>query len=538
MRVALAQINSILGDFAGNRDKIVEYCCKALDRRCDLVVFPEASLFGYHPFDLLERPAIVTSQERELKKLAQKIPAGIAVVVGAITKNPKAKGKPYHNSAVLLQKGKPLKIFPKQLLPTYDVFDEARHIEPGQIEKNHFTILGKKILVTICEDIWAWPDANGKSNYDHNPLRKLKGKFDLVINLSASPFTESKAKNRRRVVKETARNFRCPVVYVNMVGAQDELIFDGGSFATDKTGKIVAQSIHFNEDLNVIDLKTGEGGFRDTSPLAEEQIRQALTLGIRDFVDKTGLKRVHLGLSGGIDSAVVACLAADALGPHQVTCIGLPGPFNSPKSLDWSRQLATNLGVLWFEIPIDRAYEHLAASLEESFGKTEFGVMHENIQARLRGLLLMAYANREGSLLLNTSNKSELAMGYSTLYGDLCGGLCVIGDLLKSQVYSLARHYNSQGELIPKEIIERPPSAELRPNQKDEDSLPPYDLLDPAVAKLVVGAKSPNGPVEKRVLKSLMSTEFKRWQAPPILKVSDHAFGRGRRLPIAHKALY
>ncbi|MCB0385886.1 MAG: NAD(+) synthase, partial [Bdellovibrionales bacterium] len=279
-------------------------------------------------------------------------------------------------------------------------------------------------------------------------------------------------------------------------------------------------------------------GFRDISAEPEEQIRQALTLGIRDFVEKIGLSTVHLGLSGGIDSAVVACLAADALGPQRVTCIGLPGPFNSPKSLEWSRKLAKNLGVAWYELNIEQMYKETSLSLDHVFGETPFGVMHENIQARLRGLLLMAYANREGSLLLNTSNKSELAMGYSTLYGDLCGGLCVIGDLLKSQVYSLARYYNSQGELIPREIIERSPSAELRPNQKDEDSLPPYEQLDPAVAKLVVGAKSPKGSVEARVLRSLMSTEFKRWQAPPILKVSDHAFGRGRRLPIAHKAMY
>ncbi|MCB0386161.1 MAG: NAD+ synthase, partial [Bdellovibrionales bacterium] len=258
MRVALAQINSVLGDFTGNRDKILDYCNKAVERRCDLVVFPEASLFGYHPVDLLERPAIVSNQEKELKNLARKIPPGIVVILGAITKNPKSKGKPYHNSAVLIQKGKALKIFPKQLLPTYDVFDEARHIEPGAVEKNLFSYMGKKILVTICEDIWAWSDTSGKSNYDHNPLKKVKGKVDLVVNLSASPFTMTKAKNRQRVVTETAKNFRSPVVYVNMVGAQDELIFDGGSFATDKKGQVIAQSVHFTEDLNVVDLDSGK----------------------------------------------------------------------------------------------------------------------------------------------------------------------------------------------------------------------------------------------------------------------------------------
>ncbi|MCC7404024.1 MAG: NAD+ synthase [Bdellovibrionales bacterium] len=538
MRIALAQINSTLGDFASNRKKILEYCQRAVERRCDLVVFPEASLFGYHPVDLLERPAIVESQMRELKRLSRQIPKGLAVVVGAITPNPRVKGKRFHNSAVLLEKGKPPRIFPKQLLPTYDVFDEARHIEPGTIKNNCVRVKGKRLLLTICEDIWAWPDTKGRSPYDSNPLKEVKGKVDLVVNLSASPFTTTKWKNRQRVVQATARHFRCPMVYVNLVGAQDELIFDGGSFAVDEKGQQLCHNVHFEEDLNVLDLATREGGTREKTQNRDECLRQALTLGIRDFVEKTGLKRVHLGLSGGIDSAVVACLAADAVGPDRVTCLALPGPFNDPRSLEWSRALAKRLGVQLIEVTLNQLYEAVVGSLERSLGPTHFGVMHENIQARLRGLLLMAFSNREGSLLLNTSNKSELAVGYSTLYGDLCGGLCVIGDLLKSEVFGLARHYNQQSELIPVGIIERPPSAELRPNQKDEDTLPPYRLLDPAVAKLVVGAMPPKGEVEQRVLKSLMQSEFKRWQAPPILKVSDHAFGRGRRLPIAHRALY
>ena len=537
MRIALAQINSTIGDFAGNRQKILDYCHKAVERRCDLIVFPEASLFGYHPVDLLERPAIVRSQEKELAKLARQIPDQLGILVGAITSNPKVRGKPFHNAAVFLKKGKAPKIFPKELLPTYDVFDEARHIEPGKIEKNTLTFKGHKILVTVCEDIWAWPVSKGRMRYDRNPIKALKRDYDLVVNLSASPYTETKWKARQEVVKATAAHLRCPLVYVNMVGAQDELIFDGGSFAVDQKGKLLCQSVHFTEDLNVVDLESGKGGFREVDFCEAEKCRQALTLGIRDFADKVGLDQVHLGLSGGIDSAVVACLAADALGPHRVTCIGMPGPFNSPQSLAWSKRLANTLGVNWHEVPIETMYKEVVSGLDGSLGESPFGLMHENVQARLRGMLLMAFSNREGSLLLNTSNKSELAMGYSTLYGDLCGGLAVIGDLLKMQVYELAKHYNSQAELIPNEIIERPPSAELRPNQKDEDTLPPYDQLDRAVAKLVVGAKSPKGDIEKRVLKSLMVSEFKRWQAPPILKVSDHAFGRGRRLPIAHKAI-
>jgi NAD+ synthase (glutamine-hydrolysing) len=537
MRVALAQINSTLGDFVGNRKKILEYIHKADDRGADLVVFPEAALFGYHPVDLLERASIVEAQEKELEILAQEVPDNICALVGAITRNPRKKGKPYFNAAVLLRHGRPPKVFAKQLLPTYDVFDEGRHIEPGRVSDNSFTFKGKRIQVTICEDIWAWPLDGEGERYSQNPIRKLeKGSADLVVNLSASPFTEHKIPQRRKVVEKTAKHLGVPMVYVNMVGAQDELIYDGGSFAVDARGKRFAQSHRFQEDINIVNVESLDGGEREDNLSLSELRRQALVLGIRDFVEKVGFERVHLGLSGGIDSALVACLAVDALGPYRVTCIGLPGPHTSKESVLWSRQLVERLGTEWKEIDIKQSYTTTLKSLQKGLGDFPFGITNENIQSRLRGLMLMAFSNLHSSLLLNTSNKSELAVGYSTLYGDLTGGLCVIGDLLKREVFELSRYYNSEFELIPEGIISRPPSAELRPDQRDEDSLPPYDKLDILVDKIVEEYARPKGPLGKKVLSMMMASEFKRWQAPPILKVTDHAFGRGRRLPIAHKA--
>lgn len=540
MRVTLAQINSWLGDFAGNRDKILSVVDKAVEQGSDLVVFPEAALFGYHPCDLLERPKVVEAQLKELDQIHKRIPKNIGVLVGAIGLNPKKDGKSYHNSAVFLEKGKPKRWFNKQLLPTYDVFDEGRHIEPGKIKDNVFRFRGKKILVTVCEDIWGWPVKHGHrfSSYIENPLMDVARPIDLVVNLSASPYGENKVKQRHRVVTATAKHFRCPMIYVNMIGAQDELIFDGGSFAISGSGKSLAQCAHFAEDSFDLDLENlGKGTALEKREVLID-FRSALVMGLRDFVHKNGFKKVHLGLSGGIDSAVVACIAAEALGPENVIGVGMPGPFSAPESLKLAKGLAQNLKIQWREQEIKPIYESLASGLEKSLGKSEFGVMHENLQARIRAIVLMALANKEGSLLMATSNKSELATGYSTLYGDMCGAIMPIGDLLKREVYALAELYNEERDLIPRYIIDRPPSAELRPNQRDDDSLPPYEVLDPAVEKIVEGYRPAKGEVEERVLGMLMKSEFKRWQAPPILKVSDHAFGRGRRFPLAHKAKF
>lgn len=537
MRIALAQTNSVLADFKANAEKIIQFAIQAHQRKCELVVFPECALFGYHPFDLLEREMLVRDQEKLVTYINKKIPDGIAVIIGMITRTGAKKGRPYFNSAALLVRGKKPQFFHKTLLPTGDVFDEARFIEHGDLSKNYFSWKGKKFFLTICEDIWAWPDARGNSPYKKNPLQTItKKKIDLVINLSASPYFIGKMKQREFVTAQTAKFFGAPLMYVNMVGAQDEILFDGASFVIDKKGKKILSCQSFEEDINVFDIETLES-WNQTKRLVEaEELRKALVLGIRDFCEKCGLKKVHLGLSGGIDSAVVAALAVDALGPANVAGFALPGPFNAGESLELAQRLAKNLGIYFTTIPISEAYEEISGTLKETIALSEFGLTHENIQARLRGLLLMAYSNKENSLLLTTSNKSEYATGYSTLYGDMCGGLAPIGDLTKKQVYQLANHYNSQAELIPTRIITRPPSAELRPNQKDQDSLPEYDVLDKAVSHLVEDFATPRNTTEKWLLPVLMRTEFKRWQAAPILKISKHSFGRGRRYPIAHRA--
>ncbi len=539
MRIGLAQINSCLGDFSGNGGKILEWVHRAKARRCSLVVFPEASLFGYHPIDLLERASVVDAQISELKRLHRSLPPDIGVLLGAFVPSKKLRGKPYWNAAVFLEKGKPPRYFPKQLLPSYDVFDEARHIEPGLVGKNILRYKGNRILVTVCEDIWAWPQKGmpRSSTYAINPIKQLKkGSVDLVVNLSASPFSRQKEMRRKWVTKQTARHLQAPLVYVNMVGAQDEVIYDGMSMAVTAQGRVVAQAARFQEDLIICDFVRREYEVRPQPSEEQEIIRQALILGIRDFCSKSGMNRAVLGLSGGVDSALVAALATDALGPSRVMTVSLPGPFTSKESRKWAHELAKALGVQHIEIDIQPSYEQTLKALEAGIGHLEFGITHENLQARLRGLILMAIANQEQLLLLGTSNKSELAVGYSTLYGDLACGLLPIGDLVKSEVVELARYYNLQAEIIPEGIIHRPPSAELRPNQTDQDVLPPYAVLDDCVHKLVEGSAPARDEVSKWVLERLMKSEFKRWQAAPILRISSHAFGRGRRFPIAHRA--
>lgn len=537
MRIALAQINATLGDFKGNRQKIIQFIDQAVQRKCELVVFPECALFGYHPFDLLERQKIVSDQEKELNQIHKKIPSGVAVIVGLITKNPAKKGRPYFNSAALLIRGQKPKIFHKTLLPTGDVFDEARFIEQGDMHKNFFQWKGKNFFLSICEDIWAWPDAKGASPYKNNPIVDIpKKKTDLVINLSASPYYPQKLKLREYMAGSTAKYFGAPMMYVNLVGAQDEIIFDGASFVLDKKGNKKLRCLSFEEDLNVFDLETLEPWIQVPAVSQIEELRRALVLGIKDFCAKTGLKRVHLGLSGGIDSALVAALAVDALGPANVKAFALPGPFSSEASLHLAKDLAKNLGIELLEVSIQSIYEKFIGELGKAIELKDFGVTHENIQARLRGLVLMSYSNKENSLLLTTGNKSEYASGYATLYGDMCGGLGPLGDLTKKQVYELCTLYNRDAELIPKGIIDRPPTAELRPNQKDQDTLPPYAELDQAVVRLVEKSQTARTAAERWLLPVLMRTEFKRWQAAPILKVSGHSFGRGRRYPIAHKA--
>lgn len=536
MRIATAQINTHTANFDNNYQKIIEFTRKAKERHCDLVVFPEMTLFGYWPSDLLERKDLVKKQLTYISKIKKNIPAGIGVLFGAVTLNPKDKGKFYYNSAIFLEKGKKEKVFSKELLPNYDVFDEVRHFEKGSLSEGLLKYKGKKFLVTICEDIWGWGDAWSGTRYPKNPLENLKKlKPDYVLNLSSSPYSVGKSLKRKRVVTKTAKFFKAPVVYVNQVGAQDEVIFDGGSLVMDKNGKVLSNSIHFEEDINVVDFKKNEGGTRPSAKNEVAMLKEALVLGIKDFCEKNGFKRIHLGLSGGIDSALVACLACDALGSNRVTAIALPGPYSAQESFDLALQLTQNLKCQFINADINGIYRTAVEELEVSLGLKEFGVAHENLQSRLRGMLLMSYSNMTNSLLLTTGNKSEYAMGYATLYGDMCGGLAPLGDLLKEQVYALSEFYNQQAEIIPRRIIERPPTAELRENQTDQDSLPPYPVLDKLVEKFIVRSEAPKNKFEKDIQDRMMRAEFKRWQAAPILRVSDHAFGTGRRYPISWK---
>jgi len=536
MIVGLAQINPTLGCFSSNKDKILQYIVSAREKKCDLVVFPECCLIGYHPFDLLERTELVDQQNKALKQIIQQIPAGIAVLIGVLSKNSAKKGKPYFNSAVLLQKNKILKSFHKQLLPTEDVFDEARFIEAGDLKNNFFKYKNKNFFVTICEDIWAWPKKNGRSSYRTNPINKVpRKKVDLVINLSASPYFLEKLKLRESNVLQTARYFKAPMAYVNLVGGQDEIIFDGQSFLVDSNGKKKLLANAFAEQLSVFDLASLKSEQRKTRRSKIEELKAALVLGIKDFVEKNKFPGVHLGLSGGIDSALVACLAVDAVGKDKVKTLALPGPYSSPLSLDLAFKLAKNLEIEISDVPILDVYQSILHALEDKIGLSDFGVVHENLQARIRGILLMAFANKTNSLLLTTGNKSELSTGYCTLYGDMCGGLAPIADLTKRQVYQLCDHYNKNFELIPKEIIDRAPSAELRPGQKDQDTLPQYDLLDHSVESIVQNFSKAKTKTDFWLIDRLLKTEFKRWQAPPILKVTAHSFGRGRRYPITHQ---
>lgn len=539
MRIAISQINSKLADFDYNSKKILEAIKSLSDKKAELIVFPEASLFGYHPFDLLERKDLVDQQMKALSKLIKEIPNNVYVLIGGFENNKNKKGRPYFNSAFLCTRKKIVKTFQKELLPTGDVFDEARFIEKGSLKKNYFKIKNKRFFLTICEDIWAWESKAGRSReYSENPLKKVKKqKVDLVINMSASPFYLTKFQKREYVVQRTAQHFNAPVLYVNLVGAQDEIIYDGQSFLTDKKGKKQFQMLSFEEDQNVFDLDTLESWNKHPQKETEiEQLHKALVLGIKDFLFKTGMKKVHLGLSGGIDSAIVAALAVDAVGPQNVALFALPTQFNLPESYSAAKTLAKNIGCKLQNISIQSSFEHIKQVLDQALQIKEFSITHENMQSRLRGLFMMTYSNHTGSLLLTTGNKSEYATGYATMYGDMCGGLAILGDLTKHQIYDLAKFYNKDHEVIPNFIIDRPPSAELRPNQKDQDSLPPYDLLDAAVEDLVEKKSAVTTETEKWLYPRLMKTEFKRWQAAPILKVSSHSFGRGRRYPIAHSA--
>jgi NAD+ synthase (glutamine-hydrolysing) len=527
MRVAIAQINPRLGAFSENSEKILSFTRRALEKRCDLVVFSEMSLFGYPAYDLLEREEVVENQLKELKKLELSLPLGITAIFGAVIKNKKT-GKPFHNVAVVARKGKKTQYFAKQLLPSYDVFDDTRFFSPGE-----------KTGVTVCEDMWARYKRQNKIIYPRDPFAEIKS-VDLIVNISASPFSTTQINHRLNCARFYAKKKNAPFIYVNQVGGQDELIFDGRSFVLNRRGEELVRAAACEEDLVVIDLKNKRTEYRPDESNEIEHIRQALVLGIRDFMRKTNQKSLHLGLSGGIDSSVVAALAVDALGPNRVTGFLLPGPFSSKGSVTDAKKLAQNLKIKTYEIEISSFYELVKQITRDCVASISakpdaLAIMDQNIQARARAMLMMTFANAAQSMLLCTANKSEMAAGYGTIYGDLCGGLAPIGDLVKQRVYQLARLYNSQKEIIPEECIKKDPSAELAPNQKDQDTLPPYEKLDSAVSNLVEKQLKPKGKVEENIWTMLLKSEWKRWQTPPVLRVTDRAFGKGRRYPISAK---
>lgn len=525
MKIAIAQINTHLGNLDYNCEKIINESVRAKNElKADLVVFPELSLLGYPPYDLLERKDLPAEHSKRVKKILRMIPKDIAVIFGGIHK----EGDFLFNAAFFALNGKVEKIIKKTLLPSYKVFYDNRHFTPGNMKDNFINYKGEKLFITICEDIWG--DLN-KKKYPKNPLEKITKKIDHFINISSSPYTKGKMRLRKKIAKSLVKKHKCAFTYVNQIGAQDELIFDGQSFHIEKDGKKIHHLKAFEEDLDLSTMAK-EKGIKDKN----EEIFESLVLGVREYFVKSGFKKAHLGLSGGIDSALVYVLAVKALGPENVTPIALPGPYSSSLSLSLASKLAENHDSELKTIDFVKNYESFLENYDSVFSQSKFGLMHENIQARFRALFLMAFSNQANSLLLATSNKSELCVGYSTLYGDQCGALMPIGDLLKTEVFDLCRWYTEKFKnKIPKKIITRPPSAELKPNQKDSDSLPSYEKLDAAIEKVITNKSIAKTDLEKWVLNQSFKSEYKRWQASPILRVSRHSFGRGRMMPLAHK---
>ncbi len=540
MKIALAQINVIIGDFEGNLKKHIAYIKLAQKEKADLIVFPELSITGYPPRDFLEFEDFVQQANEVLEKL-KPYSKETGIVVGVPTVNPQIEGKDLFNSAVFLFEGEEKYRQHKTLLPTYDIFDEARYFEPAK-EWKVIEFKGKKIILSICEDIWNLGNQNPL--YTINPIDKYKNEqADLIINISASPFDYMHAKERINVLKANVKAYNLPIIYVNHTGAQTDLIFDGGSLVMTPSGHIFEELPFFEETLKTIDLNEIREINNERPKEKIPLIYQALITGIKDYFGKIGLKSAILGLSGGIDSAVTAVLSAEALGKENVHAILMPSRYSSESSITDAVKLAENLGIRHKIISIEKPFESIEKELDVYF-PTE-GITEENIQPRIRMIYLMAFSNKFGHILLNTSNKSELAVGYGTLYGDLAGGLSVLGDVYKTEVYELARHINRNSEIIPDNIITKPPSAELKPDQKDTDTLPPYEVLDQILFRYIEQRKSPKEIIAegfdeklvRRSLKMVNRNEFKRYQTAPVLRVSPKAFGMGRRMPIVGKYL-
>ena len=554
MKIGLLQINTTVGDLAGNAARIAEAVRQAQGLGAELCLAPEMALTGYPPRDLLLAPAFVDQAWRALEELAKRLENGPALLVGTAARTGRNQGKPLYNCAALLAKGLIGAVIPKTLLPTYDVFDEDRYFEPGDCPA-FIELSGKRLGVTICEDIWNDKDFWKKPLYRQDPVERLAGEgLDAILNISASPFFLGKQQVREAMVGNAARKYGLPVLYCNQVGGNDDLIFDGRSMAFDAKGRLAARAEGFASQVLLVDLDDlAEGAENKTQAVSEDDFTPegeawpALVLGVRDYAAKCGFKGALLGLSGGIDSSLTAAVAVEALGPDKVLGVLMPSPHSSQGSLDDSLGLASRLGMRTMTLPISPIMESFDKALSPAFAGLTPDVTEENIQSRIRGNLLMALSNKFGLLLLTTGNKSELAVGYCTIYGDMSGGLAVISDVPKTLVYSLARHVNArQGGVIPQAVLDKPPSAELKPDQTDQDSLPDYGILDSILHLRVERHKSRHEIVAEgfdkavvdKVCGMVKSAEFKRRQAAPGIKITDTAFGTGWRMPLACRVDY
>lgn len=543
MRIALLQINPTAGDLGGNSSLIAAAALDAGRRGADLAVTPELALMGYLPRDLLMSHGFVKRSCEMLHRMARELADGPPVLAGVATPNPAEMGRPLFNSAVLLEKGSVGPAFHKTLLPTYDVFDEDRYFEPCR-EPQILDLNGRRMGISICEDAWNDRDFWQRPRYHQDPVTSLaEAGAEIILNLSASPFTVGKQLLRENMLGHSARRHGIPVVYVNQAGGNDDLIFDGRSCAFDAKGRLIARGKPFADDIVMVDLETGEGNVATDDFKPEAEIWHALVLGVRDYARKTGFKSVLLGLSGGIDSALTAAIAAEAMGGENVLGVLMPSPYSSAGSVEDSLALSRSLGIRTITLPIADIMHSYEGILRGAFAGRAQDVTEENIQSRIRGNLLMALSNKFGALLLTTGNKSELSVGYCTLYGDMSGGLAVIADLPKMMVYRVARWRNERRADIPEGVLAKAPSAELRPHQTDQDTLPPYEILDEILERHVEGCESEeeilahgyDAATVRRVLHMFRSAEFKRKQAAPGLKVTSRAFGTGWRMPIVRK---
>jgi NAD+ synthetase len=545
MKIALAQMNPVIGDFSANTEKINRFARTARDRGCHLVVFSELALSGYPPRDLLEKADFIDANQTALDALVREV-HGIGVICGMVSRNTGESGKPLHNTAVLFEDGRILHRVHKRLLPTYDVFDESRFFEPGDA-CDTFLYNGVEIGLTICEDAWNDPDIFPRPIYHTDPVARLAGAgAGLLINISASPYFVGKRDFRWDMYGAIARKYGVPIVATNQVGGNDSVLFEGISTAYTADGRLAARASDFKEDLVVFDMDAADIPPDELHPISENDTAatgSALVMGTRDYATKCGFQDAVIGLSGGIDSALTAWIAAEALGSDHVHTVFMPSRYTSADNVEDTRKLADNLGVSYEVIPIDPMFEAFLAHLSPGFQDSSPGIAEQNIQARIRGTILMAISNRTGALVLSTGNKSELAVGYCTLYGDMNGGLAVISDVPKTEVYTIARHINRNAEIIPRRIIVKAPSAELAPDQTDQDDLPPYDVLDAILkgyiedfqgeAELIASGFDPD--VVRGVIARVDRNEYKRHQAAPGLKVTAKAFGEGRRYPLAKR---